>query len=115
VVTSPEESFFVRAQIAFYASTPSYRPVMALHGWEETAERLSILAGRGKWDEMPGLIDDQIMAAFAVMGAAGHLPAGLHERYRGLADRLALYMPFVPGEKDEFWGGYVSEMKRLAE
>ncbi|HEX7973398.1 MAG TPA: TIGR03617 family F420-dependent LLM class oxidoreductase, partial [Anaerolineales bacterium] len=52
-VTSPEEDLFVRAQIAFYASTPSYRPVMALHGWDEIAERLSGLAARGQWGEMP--------------------------------------------------------------
>ena len=43
----PEEELFVRAQIAFYASTPSYRPVMALHGWQDMAESLSALAGRG--------------------------------------------------------------------
>jgi len=52
VVTSPEEELFVRAQIAFYASTPSYRRVMALHGWGEIAEQLSALVRRGEWGEM---------------------------------------------------------------
>src|SRR4030043_402075 len=51
VVPSPEEEIFVRAQIAFYASTPSYRPVMELHGWEDTASQLSSLAARGARDE----------------------------------------------------------------
>jgi len=27
----------------------------------------------------------------------------LTQRYRGLVDRLGLYIPFVPGERDEFW------------
>jgi probable F420-dependent oxidoreductase len=59
VVTSPEEEAFVRAQIAFYASTPSYRPVMELHGWDEIAIHLSALAARGQWADMPELIGDR--------------------------------------------------------
>ena len=66
VVTCPEEEFFVRSQIAFYASTPSYRAVMALHGWDEIADQLSGLAGRGQWLEMPGLISDEMLDSFAV-------------------------------------------------
>jgi probable F420-dependent oxidoreductase len=103
VVTAPEEDFFVRAQLAFYASTPSYRPVMALHGWQETAEQLSGLAARGKWDEMPGLITDEMLEAFAVVSSAIDLPSALAGRYQGTADRLSLYIPYVPGERDEFW------------
>jgi probable F420-dependent oxidoreductase len=103
VVTSPEEDFFVRAQIAFYASTPSYRGVMTLHGWESVAEKLSGLAARGQWAEMPGLIDDEIMESFAIVTDQSELAADLHSRYHGLTDRLNLYLPFVPGERDSFW------------
>jgi probable F420-dependent oxidoreductase len=103
VVTSPEEDFFVRAQIAFYASTPSYRPVMALHGWEAEAEKLSSLAARGKWDEMPFVITDEMLGTFAVVAEPQELAAALNKRYEGLVDRLGLYLPFTPGEKDEFW------------
>jgi probable F420-dependent oxidoreductase len=102
-VTSPEEDLFVRAQIAFYASTPSYRPVMALHGWEDVAARLSTLAAQGEWGEMPGLIHDEILAAFAVVSDEGSLAAALKEKYADLADRVALYLPFMPGERDLFW------------
>ncbi len=41
IISDPEEREFARQQIAFYASTPAYRPVMALHGWKEQAENLS--------------------------------------------------------------------------
>jgi hypothetical protein len=102
-VTRADELEFARQQIAFYASTPSYRPVMALHGWSEVAEALSALASRGRWNEMPGLIDDQMLAVFATIASPEELPAALKERYMGLADRLALYQPFVPGERDPFW------------
>jgi probable F420-dependent oxidoreductase len=103
VVTSPEENTFVRAQIAFYASTPSYRPVMVLHGWEDTARQLSALASRGQWADMAGLISEDILSEFAVIAPAVDLPAVLLDRYRGLVDRLGLYIPFMPGERDDFW------------
>ena len=103
VVTSREEDAFVRQQISFYASTPSYRPVMALHGWDSVAEQLSGLAAHGEWGEMAALIDDEMLATFAVVGTPASLATALSERYQGIADRLALYMPFVPGERDAFW------------
>ena len=103
VVTSPDEDLFVRSQIAFYASTPSYRPVMALHGWEQVAERLSGHASRGEWGEMPPLISDEMLATFAVVAPPEELAAALAERYAGLADRLMLYIPFKPGERDAVW------------
>ena len=88
-VTSPQENLFVRSQIAFYASTPSYRAVMSLHGWDEIAERLSGLAARGEWSEMPGLISDEMLQTFAVVADPADLPAALSERYQGVADHLA--------------------------
>jgi probable F420-dependent oxidoreductase len=104
MITSPEEETFVRAQIAFYASTPSYRPVMALHGWEEIASQLSALASRGRWVEMPALVSDDMLENFAVIAQPDEIPAALLHRYGGVVDRLGLYIPFVPGERDEFWG-----------
>jgi probable F420-dependent oxidoreductase len=103
VVTSPEEASFVRQQLSFYASTPSYRPVMALHGWEDTAAELSALAARGRWDEMPALITDDVLETFAVAGSLQALPDALRQRYQGSVDRLALYLPFIPGQRDDFW------------
>ena len=108
VITSPEESEFVRQQIAFYASTPSYRSVMALHGWDAEAEQLSALAARGKWGEMPGLIDNEMLGTFATVVDASELTAALSERYGGVADRLALYLPFIPGERDAFWKKFLA-------
>lgn len=107
--TNHEERAFVRTQIAFYASTPSYRPVMALHGWQEQAESLSNLASRGKWQDMPKLVDDEMLETFAVTAVAADLPETLHRRYHNLANRLNLYLPFIPGERDSFWRFLVTE------
>jgi probable F420-dependent oxidoreductase len=102
-VTSPDEDLLVRSQIAFYASTPSYRAVMDLHGWGEIAEKLSGLARLAKWGEMPGQVSDEMLEAFAVVCTPDELPKKLKERYHGLADRLGLYLPFTPGQRDGFW------------
>jgi probable F420-dependent oxidoreductase len=103
VATNAFEREVARQQIAFYASTPSYRAVMELHGWQEQAENLSQLAGRGRWGDMPGLINDELLDTFAVVTEAATLPEALHQRYHGLVDRLSLYLPFLPGERDVFW------------
>ncbi len=95
---------FCRQQVSFYASTPSYRPVLELHGWGEIGEKLSALAARGEWAEMPGLVSDAMLSEFMTEAASPKsLAAALKERYAALADRLTLYLPFRPGEKDDWW------------
>ena len=101
--TTPEEQFMARTQIAFYASTPSYRPVMALHGWEEVAEQLSAHARRSEWSEMFGLITDEMLETFCVITTEAELADALKEKYAGIADRLTLYLPFTLGERNQFW------------
>jgi probable F420-dependent oxidoreductase len=110
IATTPEEMNFARAQISFYASTPSYRPVMDLHGWAGVAEKLSAHASKGEWMEMPMLITDEILNEFAVVTEEDQLADELKKRYDGIANRLTLYTPFVPGEKDEWWRGLTSKM-----
>ncbi len=103
VVTNAEEREHVRQQISFYASTPSYRRVFELHGWDEAAEALSGLARRGKWSEMPALVSDEMLEAFAVHAQPEESAMALEERYRGLVDRITPYMPFRLGERERFW------------
>jgi probable F420-dependent oxidoreductase len=106
-----QDRAFVRQQIAFYASTPSYRPVMALHGWGEVADRLRDLSRRGAWAEMADLVTEDMLATFAVVGPQQDLAGALRDRYLGLADRLTLYLPYVPGERDGFWRDMVSGLR----
>ena len=110
VATTPEEMNFARAQVSFYASTPSYRPVMDLHGWAGVAEKLSAHAARAEWAEMPLLITDEMLNEFAVVTEESKLADELKKRYNGIADRLTLYTPFVPREKDEWWKGLAGSL-----
>jgi probable F420-dependent oxidoreductase len=109
--TEDTEREFIRAQIAFYASTPSYRPVMDLHGWGEVADQLRQLSRRGRWSEMVGWITEEMLEAFATVAPREELAEALKDRYTGLADRLTLYLPFIPGDRDPFWQALVRQIK----
>lgn len=111
--TNEKEREFCRQQVSFYASTPSYRPVMELHGWVEIAEKLSALAARGEWGSMPGLISDKILTNFVTEADTPQaLAMALKQRYSGLAERLTLYLPFMPGEKDSWWHDLVTQFEK---
>ncbi len=112
-VTDPQEAEFVRSQIAFYASTPSYRGVMELHGWGETAEQLRGIARQGEWDRLGEWITEEMLEAFAVVCEPEELGPALQERYQGLVDRLALYLPYVPGQRDPMWSSLVRSLRSI--
>jgi len=111
IATTPEEMNFARMQISFYASTPSYRPVMDLHGWSGVAETLSMHAAKGEWAEMPMLITDEMLNEFCLVTEEDKLAAELKKRYAGIADRLTLYTPFEAGERDAWWRTLVNNIR----
>jgi probable F420-dependent oxidoreductase len=66
ITTAVEE---IRGHLAFYASTPQYRPLLELHGWGDLGAELTTLSKTGRWAEMPALITDDMVDAFALVGA----------------------------------------------
>lgn len=78
----------VRKQIAFYGSTPAYRKVLELHGWGDLHSELHRLSLDGQWDAMGSLIDDEMLAAFAVVGPVDTIAAALKSRCEGAVDRV---------------------------
>jgi probable F420-dependent oxidoreductase len=99
----------LRSQIAFYASTRSYRRVMELHGWGDVCDRLHVLSMRGDWGRMADEIGDDILREFVVEATWEGAAAELGRRYRGLVDRVRLYESFdgKPG-----WRGLVAGFGR---
>jgi probable F420-dependent oxidoreductase len=102
-----------RKQIAFYASTPAYRPVLDLHGWGELQTELNTLSKRGEWDEMGRRIDDVVLDAFAVSGSPEEVPALLAKRYSGLIDRISLYLTYRTTAGDDMVRRVVAELKAV--
>ena len=93
----------IRRRIAFYASTPTYRPMLALHGWTEIGERLSRCAARREWDEMPMLVTDEMLNACAIWGTPADVAARGPQIYAGIADGFTAYEPYQPGARDAAW------------
>lgn len=94
VVTGETEEQFAaaagahRKQIAFYGSTPAYRRVLDLHGWGDLHTELHRLSRLGEWDTMAGLIDDEVLRAFAVVAPLSEVAAALRQRCAGVIDRV---------------------------
>jgi probable F420-dependent oxidoreductase len=83
-----------RQQIAFYGSTPAYRPVLDLHGWGDLQDRLNSLSKSGKWAEMGTLITDEVLETFAVVGEPESIAPELHKRYGDVIQRISFYAPY---------------------
>jgi probable F420-dependent oxidoreductase len=83
----------VKQQIAFYASTRTYEPVLAAHGWQDVGPHLHRKSVEGDWKGMAELISDEMLETYAVTATADTIAARLNERYDGLLDRTAFYQP----------------------
>jgi probable F420-dependent oxidoreductase len=80
-----------RRLLAFYGSTPAYRPVLAAHGWEDLQPELNAMSKQGRWQEMGGLIDDEMMHTIAACGTPADVAAHIRDRVGGVSDTVCLY------------------------
>lgn len=103
VATNDAEKIEAKRQIAFYASTPAYRPVLEAHGWGDLQDHLTQMTREGKWQDMWQAISDEMLNTIGVVADEADLGAAVRERYAGIIDRIGFYLPFVPGERDAFW------------
>ena len=83
-----------RSNLAFYASTPSYRVTLDAHGWGDLQPELNRMTKSGQWAEMPQLVDDALLDALCVRGTPAEAGRGLRQRYAGIADRVSLSVPY---------------------
>jgi probable F420-dependent oxidoreductase len=115
VVTGTSESDLTNAsqgtrqQIAFYGSTPAYKPVLDLHGWGGLQDELNAMSKQGKWVEMGGLIDDEILNTFAVVGEPEQIAPELHRRYGDVIQRVSFYAPYK--SDPERWRRVLADVK----
>ncbi len=96
VVTADDEASFAQAvtaarkHLAFYGSTPAYRPTLDCHGWGELHVELNRLSKQGRWDEMGELIDDEVLETIAVVGERSQIAGKLRARLDGIADGVSI-------------------------
>jgi probable F420-dependent oxidoreductase len=103
----------VKAQIAFYGSTPAYRPVLDLHGWGDLQPELNTLSKRGEWAAMGELIDDDVLAAFSIVCPLAEVAERVTARYGGLVDRFSFYAPYNVDK--EQWRQVLDDFRRLGQ
>jgi len=99
VVTGPDAKTVAegleaaRKRIAFYASTRTYAPILALHGLEDLGAKLHRLSVAGRWHEMPSEVADEVVHIFAASGTYDAIAPAIAARYGGLADAIELNFP----------------------
>ena len=116
VVTADREEDFERSrlaarkQLAFYGSTPAYRPTLDCHGWGDLHVDLNRMSKQGRWDEMTELVSDEVLEAIAVVGPREEIAGKLLARLRGIADGVSLTHNRAPDP--EQWADIVAELRR---
>ncbi len=116
VVTADEEAEFervkraARKQLAFYGSTPAYRPTLDCHGWGELHLELNRLSKQGRWDDMTDLVPDEVLEAIAVVGARSEIAAKLEARLAGIADGVSLTHNRAPDPTH--WADVVADLRK---
>jgi len=90
----------VRARLAFYVSTPAYRPAVEHHGLGDLARRLSLLARAQDWEKMPGFITDDILHRYAVIGMHDEIANKLVQRFGGIVTNCEFSIA-VRGQADK--------------
>jgi probable F420-dependent oxidoreductase len=99
VGTAPDEEGLervvetVRARVGFYLSTPTYRRAFRVHGWEPVAEEASLLARSGLWEQLPGLVDDEILHTVATIATHDDIAEKLLDRFADRVDRIEFSIP----------------------
>ncbi|MBV9824221.1 MAG: TIGR03617 family F420-dependent LLM class oxidoreductase [Alphaproteobacteria bacterium] len=101
----------VRSRVAFYASTPAYIAAFEGEGYGEVARRLQGLARSQCWEEMPGLVDDEMLDRYAVVGTYDEIAGKLRARYEGLVTALEFSMPLADATDEEVLRGVIATLR----
>ncbi|MEE2783751.1 MAG: TIGR03617 family F420-dependent LLM class oxidoreductase [Pseudomonadota bacterium] len=83
-------------QIAFYGSTPAYKPVLDSIDAGELQPELNAMSKQGRWEEMGTLIGEDLLKEFAVIGEPQDIAAKIRTRYGDVIDRTSAAYANIP-------------------
>ena len=69
------------SQISFYGSTPAYKGMLEVHGFEDLHLELNRLSKQGEWIKMREIIPDEVLQKFAIIGTPAEVGKELLSRY----------------------------------
>ncbi len=102
-----------RRRLSYYGSTRSYANVMRLHGWDDAAAHLHRLSVDAKWDEMVGIVTDEMLDEFCVMGTWDELPAKMREKYAGINTEVSFGARPANADEEDQIKEIISELKTI--
>ncbi|MBI2962902.1 MAG: TIGR03617 family F420-dependent LLM class oxidoreductase [Deltaproteobacteria bacterium] len=100
-----------RARIAFYASTPAYRPAFATHGLGDLADRLKHYSREKRWEEMPPLISDEVLETYVVVGTHDEIAEKILARFGSLATGVEFSIPVATDSERRTLGRIVEAIR----
>jgi alkanesulfonate monooxygenase SsuD/methylene tetrahydromethanopterin reductase-like flavin-dependent oxidoreductase (luciferase family) len=62
--------------------------------FDEALTQVRRLSKTGDWATMAGLVDDEMLSTFAVVGEPKVVGAQIFQRFSGVVDRFTIYTPY---------------------
>jgi len=99
VITGPNEQAVElererqRRLLAFLYSTPAYRPSLELYGWGELGPQLRRLIRSDRWDDLAGVLSDEVLDTLVPSGTYNELPDLLAQRFAVFGGSLIVSPP----------------------
>jgi len=117
IATGPDEAAVreaaekVRYRVAFYGSTPAYRPVFDLHGLSDLGLKLTAMSKQGAWSSMAAEISDDVLDLFVARATYDGLPEAIARRYGGIVDTVSI--DFAPGTGAATRRGVIESIQKI--
>jgi probable F420-dependent oxidoreductase len=103
---------WARGRVAFYGSTLAYLPVLEHHGWGGLREELRELVRQERWDDLPGVVPDEVLDEFCTAGTYREIAPALGRRWAGLVTTVQVPAP-VPFSAQ--WEGFAEACEAVGQ
>ncbi len=116
IATAPDEATLAvrvrdaRARIAFYLSTPAYRPAFEHHGFGDLSEKAAVFSKQQRWEELPELVTDELLHTYVTVGTWDVIGERISERFGNVVTSIEFSIaPRTPDEA-EFMGSLIRQL-----
>jgi len=96
------------SQISFYGSTPAYKGMLEVHGFEDLHLELNRLSKQGEWIKMREIIPDEVLQKFAIIGTPAEVGKELLSRYDA---KIARVQPTIYTSQPELQSEFFNFIK----
>lgn len=96
------------SQISFYGSTPAYKGMLEVHGFEDLHLELNRLSKQGEWTKMRDIIPDEVLQEFTIIGTPTQAAEKLLSRYDA---KIARVQPTIYTSQPELQSEFFNLIK----